>query len=138
MNLRGWWALAIGASLAAGCAHTLSSPDRTLAVYFQGLRSGKIELVDRAYKLDGQAFYLPGPKPIDSYRLTKRTVYGLAEVRRWNDLGIIPPAAEGDVQLDVEVVSESAREMFSFNLRRYGQHWLIYAHSTWGVEPQGD
>ncbi len=126
--------LLVCAPAGLGAQASLSSPEAALKTYVEGLKRGDVTAVRRAYNLAvaGSDFHLPGPLPIESYRVTKTLVLDSAAVTGSAETGVVPPARVGDVELQVEEVIQGKREMFSYWLRLFDGEWRIYAHAAWG------
>jgi hypothetical protein len=109
-----------------------STPEVTLQKYFICF-----ETSDESCVLDNyhgiKSLYSGKPHKID-FKITKKTILGSNEVESWNNAGIIPKAAEGDVSLDVLQTSYGQKNMYSYTFRKYGKKWLIYSHTVWGME----
>lgn len=112
----------------------LSSPERTLSSYLGSLVRGDLSGVEACVELGDQKYSLPGPIPISKYKVVKKVVYGTREVNEWNSKGIVPPALVGDVQLDVEEITNNIPAMYSYNFRRFGSDWKIVSYSRWGAD----
>lgn len=110
-----------------------SSPERTLASYIDGIRSGDVARVQATFNDPKSGFSLPKPIPISSYRITKRIVYETEKVRKYNYPGIIFPARIGDIELQVLQVVEGHKDMFSYNFRNVDGKWKMYSGSMWGA-----
>ena len=113
----------------------LETPEATLNTYVDGLKRGDLTTVRRAYNLDltGSGFNLPGPLPITSYRITKKSVLDSAAVKRHNGRGVVPPARVGDVELEVDEITQGKSEKFWYWLRLFDSQWRIYAHTGSGA-----
>jgi hypothetical protein len=109
------------------------SPRAALDTYLRGIKNGDVRLVKSVYYFGERRpdFYLPGPQPLEEYRVLKETVLDSAAVQQWNAKGIIPAAMIGDVQLDVDERIAGHSHKFSYSLRRIDGQWRIYAHSAW-------
>ncbi len=110
-----------------------ASPEITLQTYIEALRKADRSTVEECFDPPAIGFYLPGPLPVDTYRIQKRIVFGPKEVREWNSKGIIPAAREGDVELQVQELMNGIPNMFSYWFRSVDTGWKIYAHSAWNV-----
>ena len=112
-------------------AQDFTSPDVTLGIYINALRTGdKSKVLDCFYpKLDD--FNLPQAVPIKSYKILKRIVYGQKETDDWNSKGIIPPAMLGDIDLQVEEESKGEKWMYSYLMRNISGEWKIISHAMW-------
>jgi hypothetical protein len=110
----------------------LSTPEKALDYYINVLRKGKVDLI---YKVcpNAKDFYLPGPINISDYSITKKIVFDEDDVKSWNDIGIIPPAQLGDIELQVKEMyaGSDSGYMFSYWLRLYRDQWKIFTHSAW-------
>lgn len=109
-----------------------SSPEKTLVVYFSALGIGDKVSVAACFDPPATDFYLPAPLVVDKWVVKKRIVYGRRELDRWNSKGIVPPAVEGDVELQVEQDMSGKKSMFYYNLRLVPSGWKIVAHSGSG------
>ena len=121
----------------AGKAHgdeRFATPDATLETYIKALRKGDRSAVGECFDPPAADFHLPSPMPVDDYRIQRRIVYGADEVKDWNSKGIIPPAREGDVELQVREIIRGKLQMFSYNLRKITSGWKIYSHAAWGAD----
>ncbi len=111
----------------------LSSPEATLAGYIASLQHGNVKGVLDRY--DGiKEFHLPRPIPIDKYQIVKKITYGRKEVTTWNDKGIRPASAIGDVELQVNEWINGKEQLFSYNFRSFNGSWKMISHSAWGVD----
>lgn len=111
----------------------LSSPEATLAGYIESLRQGNVKGVLDRY--DGiKEFQLSRPIPIDKYQIVKKITYGKKEVTSWNDKGIRPAAAIGDVELQVNEWINGKEQLYSYNFRLFNRSWKMISHSAWGVD----
>ena len=116
---------------ALGQAPQFSTPDSTLATYIAALRAGDARAAAACFHpLD--RFYLPGPSVIDSVTIEKRITYTEAEVAAWK---ASPPAAKGDVDLQVLHWEAGTSQRFSYLFRRLTDGWKIIAHAGWTDEP---
>jgi len=106
-----------------------STPEKPLAFYISALRLGDKVGVAACFEPPATDFYLPAPLIVDRWVVKKRTAYGRKEVSRWNSKGIILPAVEGDVELQVEESTYGKTLMLSYNVRLAGGTWRIVAHS---------
>lgn len=123
--------LTLGATTTAS-AGRFDTPEATLKFYISTLREGDRAKVAPCFEPPAHGFYLPGPLLIEQYVVRKRIVYGRAEVEEWNSRGIIPPAVEGDIELQVEETIAGRKAMFYYNVRRFGHEWKIISHSGSG------
>jgi hypothetical protein len=112
-------------------AQDFASPEGTLGIYLNALKTGnKSQVLDCFYpKLDD--FYLPQPVPIKSYKILKRIVYGQKETDDWNSQGIIPQAVLGDIDLQVEQEIYGKKRMYSYLMRNVNGEWKIISHAAW-------
>ena len=80
-----------------------ASPEDTLASYINALIEGNVKSVCKCLYLEGEDcdFYLPGPSPIESYKIINKILFGETEVNSRNEKGFKPPAKIGDIQFDV-------------------------------------
>jgi len=124
-------AVTLGATTTVS-AGRFDTPEVTLDTSISALREGDRARVAPCFEPPADAFYLPGPLQIEQYVIRKRIVYGRAEGREWNSKGIIPPAVEGDIQLQVEETIAGRKEMFYYNFRPVGHEWKIISHSGSG------
>lgn len=106
----------------------LSSPEATMAGYFDSLRAGDSSGIRQRYL--GRGFKVKRPVPIVSHTITKKTVYGQTEVDLYNT---IPPPMIDDVELDVRVVEAEQTYMATYVLREVDEKWYIYSHAVWGA-----
>src|SRR3989454_8650713 len=114
-----------------GQAPQFSTPDSSLATYIAALRAGDARAAAACFHpLD--RLYLPGPSAIDSVTIEKRITYTEAEVVAWKAR---PPAAVGDVDLQVLQWEGGTSQRFSYLLRRLTDGWKIVSHATWGDHP---
>lgn len=95
-------------------AQEFSSPEATLDTYINALKTGNKTKVLNSFYPKKDSFYLPGPIPIKSYKIVKRIVYGQKETNNWNSQGIIPPAALGDIDLQVQREEHGMKNMYSY------------------------
>ncbi len=111
------------------------SPRAALETYLAGLKTGNVGLVLSVYHFGDRRpdYYLPGPIPIESHRITKELVFDTIQARRHNTHGVIPPAQAGDVELQVEERISGHGEMYTYWLRLIDGHWRIYAHTAWNA-----
>ncbi len=111
------------------------SPRAALDTYMTGMKQGNLSLVLSVYYSDRPdfSFHLPGPIPVDSYKVTKELVFDTTDARRHNERGVVPPARAGDVQLDVEERTAGQAEMYTYWLRLIDGKWRIYAHTAWNA-----
>ena len=123
----------LGAAPSASAEDGYSSPESTLALYIDGIRSGDVARVLATFDDPKGGFNLPKPIPISSFRITKRIVYDAEKVRKYNYPGIIVPARVGDIELQVLQVVEGHRDMFSYNFRNVDGKWKMYSSSMWGA-----
>ena len=109
------------------------SPRAALDTYLTGIKRGDLRLVLSIYHFGDRRpdFHLPGPIPLEEYRVLKETVLDSAAAKRWNDKGIVPAAMPADVELEVEERISGRSQRCSYSLRRIDGHWRIYAHSAW-------
>ena len=109
-----------------------STPEVTLQEYFICF-----ETSDESCVLDNyhgiKSFYSGKPHKID-FKITKKTILGSKEIESRNNAGITPKAVKGDVSLDVLQTSGGHENMYSYTFRKYGNKWLIYSHTVWGME----
>ena len=110
-----------------------ASPEETLETYINAKRAGDKQTILTCFHPKLEDFYLPEPAQIDSFAVAKKTVYGQLEADEWNGLGIIPPAAVGDIDIDVEEFTGGKSQMYSYLLRRVDGEWKIIAYSAWGA-----
>ena len=108
-----------------------STPDRTLATYIAALRAGDARAAAACFD-PLERFYLPGPTAIDSITIENRITYTEAEVAAWNAR---PPAAVGDVNLQVLHWEGRTSQRFSYLFRRLTEGWKIIAHAGWSDDP---
>ena len=108
-----------------------STPDRTLATHIAALRAGDARAAAACFH-PLERFYLPGPTAIDSITIEKRITYTEAEVAAWKAR---PPAAVGDVNLQVLHWEGGTSQRFSYLFRRLTEGWKIIAHAGWSDDP---
>jgi len=121
-------------SASALFAQDFASPEATIETYIDALRAGDKETVLTCFHPELEDFYLPEPIPIESYVITKETVFGESEAEEWNSVGIIPRAEPGDIDFDVEEKIDGKSHMFSYLMREVDGHWKIIAHCGWGAD----
>jgi len=109
-----------------------STPDSTLATYIAALRAGDARAAGACFHPPSTRFYLPRPAPIDSFTIEKRITYTEAEVAAWKSR---PPAAIGDVELQVLQWEEGTSQRFSYLFRRFTDGWRIIAHAGRSDDP---
>ena len=114
-----------------GQAPQFSTPDSTLATYIAALRSGDARAAAACFH-PLERFYLPGPTAIDSITIEKRASYTKVEVAAWKAR---PPAAIGDVDLQVLHWEGGTSQRFSYLFRRFTDGWRIIAHAGWSDDP---
>ncbi|HMG59576.1 MAG TPA: hypothetical protein VK583_07605 [Burkholderiales bacterium] len=124
----------LSVATSANAGDDYSSPESTLALYIDALRSGDVARVLATFDDPTGGFNLPKPLPISSYRITKRIVYGPEKVRKYNYPGIIVPARVGDIELQVLEILDGHKDMFSYNFRRIDGRWKMYSGSMWGAD----
>lgn len=115
-------------------AKDFATPKDTLDTYIEALRAGDKETVLTCFHPELEDFGMAGPIPIESYVITKETVFGESEAEEWNSAGIIPRAEIGDVDLEVEEKEEGNLQMFSYLMREVDGQWKIIAYCAWGVD----
>lgn len=125
--------LAVCLSCSSSTPDRFSSPEETLKTYINAARAGDKQTILTCFHPKKEDFYLPGPIHIDSFAITKKTVYGQPEAEEWNRLGIVPPAEAGDIDINVEEIHGGRSQMYSYLLRRVDGEWKIIAYSAWGV-----
>lgn len=113
---------------------SFATPEGTLKTYIDALRDGNHPLIVECFEPPAYNFWLEKPVPITRYSILKCITYGPKEVAEWNGMGIMPPAQEGDVELEVERIEYGKCQMYSYNLRLYGKMWKIISHCAWGVD----
>ena len=112
-------------------AQEFSSPEKTLDTYLNALKSGnELEILD-CFHPKLKEFYLPAPVPIKSYKIVKKIFYGQKEAGDWNSKGIVPPAKNGHIDLQVEQESYGKKRMFSYLIRNVKGSWKIISHTAW-------
>lgn len=108
-----------------------TSPEKTLDSYLEALRAGDRTRVALCFEPPANDYYLPEPAQIESYEVEELVVYGPAEVTEWNDVGIVPAARTGDVDLTVVQLLEGREFRFSYLMRAFDGKWKIISHSVW-------
>jgi hypothetical protein len=122
-------AVAVGPAEAQPPADS-GSPQQAVAEYIGSLRTGDLAGVQRV-TFDYDDFNLPGPLPIDSFRVIRsETLDSVAAAER----SFTPAPKAGDVELDVVQYEAGAERKYSYSLREIDGHWRIYAHAAWGSD----
>ena len=111
-----------------------SSPESTLKGYLNCF-----EIADEAcvlkYYYGINSFYTGKPHTTE-FKITKKIVYAAKDVETWNSAGITPLALVGDISLDVLQKTDTDEFMYSYSFRKYGNKWLIYSHTVWGLDAE--
>jgi hypothetical protein len=122
--------LSLAALLACSAGPKFKTPDSALAYYIESANAKSQEGINATFLEPVSEFSFTGP-PTESFRVVKRIRYTDREASDWNQKGIIPPAAVGDVELHVEETISGKPYMFSYNFRHTAGGWKIVTFVVW-------
>ena len=117
-------------------ANDFSSPESTLEIYINALRTGDKKTLLKCLHPIPSSFNLPGPEKIDSYSIKRKIVFGKKEVDEWNSKGIIPSVQIGDIDCHVEQIEDGEARMYSYTFRNISREWKIITFALWDQEPE--
>jgi hypothetical protein len=106
------------------------TPDAALAYYIESANAKSLEGINATFLKPVSEFNFISSSPVESFRVVKRTRYAEKEASDWNKKGIIPPAAVGDVELQVEETISGKHYMYSYNFRKMQTGWKIVTFVT--------
>jgi len=78
------------------------TPDLALAYYIESANTKSLEGINATFLKPVSEFNFTDSRPVESFRVVKRIRYTDREANDWNQKGITPPAAVGDIELHVE------------------------------------
>jgi len=124
-------ALSLATLSACSAGPPFKTPDSALAYYIQSLNGKGLEGVNATFLEPVSEFNFTDSPSVESFRIVKRIRYTAREASDWNQKGIIPPAAVGDVELHVEETISGKRYMYSYNFRETPTGWKIVDFVSW-------
>jgi hypothetical protein len=123
--------LSLAALWACSAGPPFKTPDSALAYYIESANTKSLEGINATFLEPVSEFNFTDSPPTERFRVVKRIRYTDREVSDWNQKGIIPPAAVGDVELRVEETISGKPYMFSYNFRLTADGWKIVDFVAW-------
>jgi hypothetical protein len=123
--------LSLAALSACSAGPPFKTPDSTLAYYIESVNAKSLVGINATFLEPVSQFTFTDSPPIERFRVVKRIRYTDREVSDWNQKGIIPPAAVGDVELHVEETISGKPYMSSYNFRHTADGWKIVTFAAW-------
>ena len=73
------------------------TPDLALAHYIESANARSLAGINTTFLESVSDFNFSNSSPVEGFRIIKRILYTTKQARDWNNRGIIPPVAAGDV-----------------------------------------
>ena len=102
-----------------------------LAYYIESANTKSLEGINATFLKPVSEFNFTDSRPVESFRVVKRIRYTDREANDWNQKGITPPAAVGDIELHVEEIIGGKPYMYSYNFRQTASGWKIVDFVAW-------
>ena len=123
--------LSLAALSACSAGPQFKTPDSALAYYIESANAKSLEGINATFLEPVSEFNFTDSPPTESFRVVKRIRYTDREASDWNQKGITPPAAVGDVELHVEETISGKHYMYSYNFRETPTGWKIVTFVSW-------
>jgi hypothetical protein len=123
--------ISLAALSACSAGPQFKTPDSALAYYIESANAKSLEGINATFLEPVSKFNFTDSPSTESFRVVKQIRYTDREVDDWNQKGIIPPAAVGDVELHVEETISGKPYMFSYNFRHMAGGWKIVTFASW-------